>query len=190
MAIGRPRVEIREFDQTASIESVTQFQIGLVGFSEKGPINVPTLVTNKKDYEAIFGKIGYGSDLYPSASYMGYALDFYLDEGNVAYVVRGASNSGAFAYVDIGWEASGSSSGKSTTGATVNGPSGLWKHGEANSALTATTANSAAPPASAAIRVYSKSQGDFANYNYRIVPMNYQFFTCGGYLWSGSFTSS
>ena len=177
MAIGRPRVEIREFDQTASIESVTQFQVGLVGFSEKGPINVPTLITNKKDFETTFGKIGYGSDLYPSASYLGYALDFYLDEGNAAYVVRGASNSGAFAYVDIGWESTGTSAGKAISGG-ASSISGIWRAKAALSALTATSANSASPPASASIRVFAKSQGDFANYAYRVVPLNYQFFQC------------
>ena len=98
MAQGRPRVNIREFDYTVSVETGSLYIAGMVGYTEKGPINEPTLITNSQDFETVFGGIGWQNQY---STYVGYAADEYLRSSNLLYVVRADAPSSTFAYIDV-----------------------------------------------------------------------------------------
>lgn len=180
MSIGRPRVEIREFDKSTTIEGLPFFPVGIVGFTKAGPINVPTLVTNKGDFTSQFGDIGWG-DGYETLNLMPYAVDFFLDIGNICYPVRGEVAGSKFAYVDI-------LTGTTTAaGATLSsdGLTGLAKHDLSTDELTGMTQDDEglpwtvanAPSGETALRVFARSKGDWANSGMYVVIYNQGFFS-------------
>ena len=64
------------------VRSVSTSNFGVIGFTTKGPTNVPTLVTDFSGFEKKFGSFTDKS----LTAHMAYA--FYQNEGARAYVVR------------------------------------------------------------------------------------------------------
>lgn len=64
------------------IEAVGTATAAFVGFTEKGPVNQPTLVTNWSQYSRVFGDFTDGAYL-PSAMF-----SYFMNGGGSAYVVR------------------------------------------------------------------------------------------------------
>jgi hypothetical protein len=84
-----PGIEIAEKDNTFVLAQQSFHRGGLIGFASKGPINVPTLISNKRQLNITFG--------YPhpdvSDPYLIYAAEQYLQIATELYVVRVADES-------------------------------------------------------------------------------------------------
>lgn len=87
-----PGVYTREIDLSQAIAGVASSIGATVGWSKKGPVGTPTLVTNTKKFIETFGKPD------ASISFMHYCSLAFLEEANRLYVVRvapGAKYGGA-----------------------------------------------------------------------------------------------
>lgn len=97
-----PSVRIMEKDFSAYDQGISFNRTALIGFASKGPINVPTRVSNVEDLIRIFGRPNPDVD-----SYLLYACIDYLREGSDLVVVRagqddeGSADYARKAYVDI-----------------------------------------------------------------------------------------
>lgn len=76
-----PGVFPREVDLGVLPTAIGPMRPGFIGSTQKGPFNVPTLITNSAQYIDTFG------DPFPE-SYLGYAVLAYLEEGNSCFVMR------------------------------------------------------------------------------------------------------
>lgn len=194
MAQGRPRVNIREFDYTVSIETGSVFIAGFVGYSQKGPINQPVLITNSQQFETVFGTIGWNNQY---GTYVGYAADEYLKRNNLLYIVRADVPSSTFAYIDVASGVTSWTTGayalEAVPGSGISALSALYSNslaGSAYSAASGVLADWVAPTGSTMLRVYSKYKGDFANGAVGIYVLNNGFFTCAATAkLSGSFVA-
>jgi uncharacterized protein len=83
------------------IEGVSTSTAGLVGVAERGPLNVPVLITSEGDYRRVYGG-PLRPDLYPDCWYLPLAIrGFFQNQGQRAYVVRVAPDGAAQASVDL-----------------------------------------------------------------------------------------
>jgi phage tail sheath protein FI len=76
-----PGVFPREVDLSVLPSSIGPLQPAFIGVASKGPINIPTLITNATQYIETFG------NPFPE-SYLGYAVLAFLEEGNSCIVMR------------------------------------------------------------------------------------------------------
>jgi phage tail sheath protein FI len=76
-----PGVFPREIDLSVLPTAIGPLRPGFIGTAKKGPLNVPTLITNSTQAIDTFG------DPFPE-SYLMYAVLAYLEEGNAAFVMR------------------------------------------------------------------------------------------------------
>ncbi|MHA1290702.1 MAG: hypothetical protein ACTSPB_25235, partial [Candidatus Thorarchaeota archaeon] len=76
-----PGVFPREIDLSVLPTAIGPLRPGFIGTAKKGPLNIPTLITNSTQAIDSFG------EPFPE-SYLMYALLAYLEEGNAAYVMR------------------------------------------------------------------------------------------------------
>jgi hypothetical protein len=83
-----PGVYIEEFEIGAKpIEGVSTSTAGFVGFAERGPLNIPTLVTSFAEYQSIFG--GYLPKSTGDLRWLAYAVEaFFNNGGQRVYVTR------------------------------------------------------------------------------------------------------
>src|SRR5258708_39620298 len=84
-----PGVYVEEVDTgTRPIEGASTSTSGMVGVAERGPINIPTLITSFGDYTNQFG--GYlKKEEYPKAWFLPHAVEgFFQNGGKRVYVVR------------------------------------------------------------------------------------------------------
>jgi len=88
-----PGVYVEEFEIGAKpIEGVSTSTAGFIGFAERGPLNIPALVTSFADYQRIFG--GYlpeiaGGRSIGDARWLAYAVEaFFNNGGQRVYVTR------------------------------------------------------------------------------------------------------
>ena len=127
-----PGVYIQEKPGAPSpISGVATSTLGLLGFTKKGPVNEPYLVTGFKDFERVFG--GFISEsLVPTTLHA-----FFKNGGSLARVVRvvGAGAEAAVAYISdpVANEASGSNGDDATltfswTAASAPVEPGTWTH--------------------------------------------------------------
>jgi len=97
-----PSVRIMEKDFSAYDQGASFNRTALIGFASKGPLNVPTQISNLDDLLRIFGRPNPDVD-----SYLLFACIDYLREGNNLIVVRagqddeGSQDFARKAYVDI-----------------------------------------------------------------------------------------
>lgn len=79
-----PSVRITEKDLSFVAQEQSFHRAGLIGFASKGPINVPTLISNQRQLNTVFG--------YPHPEsgdpYMLYAAQAYLAIANELYIIR------------------------------------------------------------------------------------------------------
>ena len=114
-----PGVYVIEKDVSQYLPSLTSTTMGIVGFADRGPTNVATLITSQQRLEDVFGK---PSEAIPGQGLEG-ALEI-LEQTNALYFVRAASDSAAEASTDLqigsppGFIVSGCASGDEDT---VNG---------------------------------------------------------------------
>lgn len=81
-----PGVYTVERDLSQYVSDLSSTIVGMVGTSEKGPVNSPILVTSAKEYVDIFGQVN-------PKHYMGYAAISFLKKGSMLWVNRvGASD--------------------------------------------------------------------------------------------------
>jgi uncharacterized protein len=87
-----PGVYIEEVEGSQPIEGVSTSTSGMVGVAERGPVNVPMLVTSFADYQRTFG--GYlNPDLYPDRWYLPHAVEgFFQNGGKRLFVTRVAAD--------------------------------------------------------------------------------------------------
>jgi uncharacterized protein len=76
-----PGVFTREVDLSTLPAGTGALRPAFIGAAQKGPVNVPTLITSAQQFTDIFG------DPFPE-SYLGYAVLAFLEEGSSAYVLR------------------------------------------------------------------------------------------------------
>ena len=83
-----PGVYIEEFEIGAKpIEGVSTSTAGFVGFAERGPLNIPTLVISFAQYQSIFG--GYLPKRSGDVRWLSYAVEaFFNNGGQRVYVTR------------------------------------------------------------------------------------------------------
>lgn len=91
-----PGVYVEEFAIGATpIEGVSTSTVGFVGIAEKGPLNIPTLVTSIGQFADTFG------DFIPE-SYLAYSVaGFFQNGGKRCFVVRVAGGSAEKAFVEL-----------------------------------------------------------------------------------------
>ncbi len=85
-----PGVYVEEVPSgSAPIEGVGTAIAAFIGMAPQGPVNAPTMVTNWRQYTALFGDI-------TSGAYLGHAVyGYFLNGGGTCYVVRvGADDNG------------------------------------------------------------------------------------------------
>ena len=84
-----PAVYVEEVDTGAKpIEGVSTSTAGLVGVAERGPLNVPMLVTSAGEYRRVFGE-GLNRDLYGEHRYLPTAVEgFFTNGGKRVYITR------------------------------------------------------------------------------------------------------
>tara|TARA_Y100001937_G_scaffold12322_1_gene15630 strand:+ start:406 stop:2376 length:1971 start_codon:yes stop_codon:yes gene_type:complete len=88
-----PSVVVLENDVSIYTPNINSSVIGIVGFSDKGPVNEPTLITSQENLLRIFGK--------PSTTVQGQAVEGaleVLEATNQLVFVRGINASDASAY--------------------------------------------------------------------------------------------
>jgi hypothetical protein len=91
-----PGVYVEEVPSgSAPIEGVGTAIAAFIGMAPQGPVNTPTMVTNWRQYTALFGDI-------TSGAYLGHAVyGYFLNGGGTCYVVRvGADDNGDGRSVD------------------------------------------------------------------------------------------
>src|SRR3954469_6412909 len=91
-----PGVYVEEVDTGAKpIEGVSTSTCGVVGVTERGPANVPVLVTSVGDYVHWFGG-RLSAELYGEHRYLPHAIEgFFTNGGKRVYVVRALEDGSA-----------------------------------------------------------------------------------------------
>lgn len=89
-----PGVYTVERDLSAYVSDLSATIVGMVGTSEKGPTNSPTLITSMREFVEIFGAIS-------PKHYMGYAADAFLKKGKQLWVNRVSSSDAKKALVSF-----------------------------------------------------------------------------------------
>src|SRR6266705_3577240 len=84
-----PAVYVEEVDTGSKpIEGVSTSTAGMIGVTERGPIDVPLLVTSYGEYRRIFGD-QLNRDLYGDQCYLPHAVEgFFTNSGKRLYVSR------------------------------------------------------------------------------------------------------
>src|SRR5688572_8431298 len=84
-----PAVYVEEVDTgTKPIEGVSTSTTGLVGVTERGPVDVPILVTSYGEYRRWFGDAIPAAD-FGAHSYLPHSVEgFFVNAGKRAYVTR------------------------------------------------------------------------------------------------------
>src|SRR6185503_12491497 len=84
-----PAVYVEEVDTgTKPIEGVSTSTTGMIGVSERGPVNVPILVTSYGEYRRWFGDL-LTPDLYDQYVYLPHAVNgFFTNGGKRLFVTR------------------------------------------------------------------------------------------------------
>ena len=104
-----PGVYLEEVDNGAKpIEGVSTSTTGMVGFAERGPADIPILVTSQGEFVRWFGGLlprqNFTDPVGGVHSYLPHALDgFFTNGGKRAYVVRVASPTAARATTEMFW---------------------------------------------------------------------------------------
>ena len=89
-----PGVYVLEKDLSQYVSNLSSTIVAMVGTSDMGPSNVPTLVTSSSQYVSIFGQ--------PNPNhYLGYAALAYLKQGTQCYVTRVAPADAANAKLTV-----------------------------------------------------------------------------------------
>jgi phage tail sheath protein FI len=87
-----PGVYTLEKDLSQYVSDLSATIVAMVGTSDKGPSNTPTLITSAKQFVDVFGQ--------PNPNhYMGYAAGAYLKQGNTLYVNRVTAADAAIAKI-------------------------------------------------------------------------------------------
>jgi len=108
-----PGVYVREIDLSLYVPNLSTTALGLVGLATKGPINVPTYITNPVQFATTFGD--------PDTDFMGpYAALQYLHSGRQLWYVRVSEYSGQDTYAAVA-ASTGSNITESATQASVTG---------------------------------------------------------------------
>lgn len=95
--VSYPGVYIDEFEPAAPIEGVSTSHAALIGIAERGPSNVPTLVTSLDDFTRVFGGPVDG----PVPYYLPISAEgFFRNGGSVLYVTRVSSATNATKTID------------------------------------------------------------------------------------------
>ena len=86
-----PGVYVEEIEIGAKpIEGISTCTVGFIGMTERGPLNLPTLVTSFSEYKRIFGGYLAAKDVYKNGrQYKGYA-----DKRWLPYAVEGFFQNG------------------------------------------------------------------------------------------------
>jgi phage tail sheath protein FI len=79
-----PGVYVLERDLSQYVSDLSSTIVAMVGTADKGPTNVPTLITSAAELTATFGNLN------PN-HYLGYAALSYLKQGTILYVTRVAA---------------------------------------------------------------------------------------------------
>ena len=126
-----PGVYVEEVDTGSKpIEGVSTSTCGVVGVAERGPVDVPVLVTSLGDYNRWFGGQLRPGDDYGEHRYLPHAVEgFFTNGGKRVYVVRALSDAATRASSDLFDRGEGTpfastlvrSAGEGT-GTTVTGP--------------------------------------------------------------------
>jgi phage tail sheath protein FI len=97
-----PGVYVEEIDTGAKpIEGVSTSTAGMVGITERGPVNVPILLTNNGDYARWFGGL-LDPELFGANAYLPHAVDgFFTNGGRRLYVTRVQAPAANPAEVDL-----------------------------------------------------------------------------------------
>ena len=83
------------------IEGVSTSTAGMVGVAERGPLNVPVLITSDGDYRRVYGGALRPQD-FPDSWYLPLSIrGFFQNQGQRAYVVRVAPDGAVKAAVDL-----------------------------------------------------------------------------------------
>jgi phage tail sheath protein FI len=84
-----PAVYVEEVDTGSKpIEGVSTSTSGMIGVTERGPVNVPTLVTSFGEYQRLFGQM-LNVDLYGTDRFLPNAVEgFFTNGGKRVYVTR------------------------------------------------------------------------------------------------------
>lgn len=91
-----PGVFIQEVPSARSIQGVSTSVAAFVGLTEKGPTNVPTLLTSWNAYVRQFGAFAW-------SSFVSWAVyEFFLEGGTACYVVRSDPGNGKAATTTLG----------------------------------------------------------------------------------------
>jgi hypothetical protein len=89
-----PGVYVLEKDLSQYVSNLSSTIVAMVGTSDMGPSNVPTLVTSASQYVSTFGQ--------PNPNhYLGYAVLAYLKQGTQCYVTRVAPSDAANAKLTV-----------------------------------------------------------------------------------------
>ncbi len=90
-----PGVYVEEIDTGAKpIEGVSTSTCGVVGVAERGPVDVPVLVTSVGEYTRWFGGLLRAGDDYGSHCFLPHAIEgFFTNGGKRVYVVRAIDSS-------------------------------------------------------------------------------------------------
>jgi len=94
-----PAVYIEEVDTGSKpIEGVSTSTAGMIGATERGPVDIPILVTSAGEFQRWFGQ--YLDDTFQDHRYLPHAIDgFFTNGGKRVYVTR-ILNTGAASYAD------------------------------------------------------------------------------------------
>lgn len=79
-----PGVYVLERDLSQYVSDLSSTIVAIVGTADKGPTNVPTLITSASELSATFGNLN------PN-HYLSYAAQAYLKQGSILYVTRVAA---------------------------------------------------------------------------------------------------
>src|SRR5215471_7241155 len=84
-----PGVYVEEIDTGSKpIEGVSTSTAGMVGVTERGPVNVPILITSYGEYVRWFGE-RLNRDLYGEHRFLPHAIEgFFTNSGKRVYVTR------------------------------------------------------------------------------------------------------
>ena len=84
-----PAVYVEEVDTGSKpIEGVSTSTAGMIGVTERGPVNVPMLVTSFAEYQRLFGQM-LNADLYQAHRFLPNAVEgFFTNGGKRVYVTR------------------------------------------------------------------------------------------------------
>src|SRR5262252_2479470 len=84
-----PGVYIEEIDTGSKpIEGVSTSTAGMIGVTERGPVDVPILITSFAEYRRWFGEM-LNPDLYADHRFLPHAVDgFFTNGGKRVYVTR------------------------------------------------------------------------------------------------------